>query len=208
MNWVTGQAALEVTQAEIEPITMTPSATSIAKGLTTTITAQAVYSDNVAPQDVTNVVAWSAISADGSGQATITTDGTIKGVAEVVSIAVTPDSASIAKSATQAFTVDAMMTDNSTQSLTTTDIDWTSSDETIASIDTATGIATGAGVGTTTMTATYALNPSISDVGTLEVTPNPVEVEESATIQLTATGHYSDSSSRTLRSLWVGRGMI
>jgi uncharacterized delta-60 repeat protein len=71
---------------------------------------------------------------------------------EITSIAVTPDSASIAVGATKQFKATATMTDKTTQDVTSAS-NWSSSDTTIATIS-ASGLVTAVKAGTTTISAT------------------------------------------------------
>ncbi|MGB7865327.1 MAG: Ig-like domain-containing protein, partial [Candidatus Sulfotelmatobacter sp.] len=96
-------------------------------------------------------------------QVTLTGDGTAP---LLVSIAVTPGSASVAAGYTQQFTATGTYSNGTTQNLTTT-ASWTSSNTSVATIKAKTGLATSVAQGTTTITAT---SGKISGSATLTVT--------------------------------------
>jgi hypothetical protein len=125
--------------------------------------------------------------------------------ATLVSIAVTPTNPSIAKGTMLQFTARGTFSDSSTQDL-TTQVAWSSSDTSIATINPNLGfqgLAYGTGVGSTTITATLG---SVSGFTTLTVTPavlvsiavspiNPA-IPIGATQQFTALGTFSDSTTQ------------
>ncbi len=129
--------------------------------------------------------------------------------ATLVSIAVTPANPSVAAGQTQQFTATGTYSDGSTQNLTTT-ATWSSSNTAVATISNAAGtqgLATSLTQGTSTITAT---SGTISGSATLTVTagspvlvsiavtPTSPGVSVGATLQLTATGNYSDGSTQNL----------
>ena len=88
--------------------------------------------------------------ATGSTELTVTSE-------ELETIVVTPTNPSIAQSATQQFTATAILTDQSTQDL-TTQVTWTSSDNGVATVSNATGsegLATSIIEGSTTISASF-----------------------------------------------------
>ena len=127
--------------------------------------------------------------------------------ATLVSIVVTPTDPSIVQGTTEQFTAMGTYSDSSTQNLTTS-VTWATSVPGVATISNASGSegrATSVSTGTTTISATLG---SISGSTTLTVTTatlvsiaitmaNPV-LTQGTTIQLTATGTYSDSSTQNL----------
>ncbi len=127
--------------------------------------------------------------------------------AVLVAITVSPTIASIAAGNTQQFTATGHYSDLSTQDLTSS-VTWSSSLTSFATISNASGcqgLATGVATGATTITATSGL---ISGVAALTVTPavlTSITVSPTAatiatghTQQFTATGHYSDLSTKDL----------
>ncbi len=134
----------------------------------------------------------------------------------LLSIAVTPETASIPVGAAQDFAAVGSYDDNSTQ-LITDQVVWSSTDYEIASIYN-TGIFMGKAsalkVGSVTITA--ALGDAIPGTATLNVvgkslvsitlTPINVTLESGQSQQFTATGHYNDNSSEviTASAEWEG----
>ncbi len=151
-------------------IVVTPAAPSVAKGLTQQFTATGVYATG--NRDITNAVAWASsvtgkatIAAHGlattvaPGTTTIsaTLDGVVGstvltvGAATLVSVAVTPGTATIAPLATQQYTATGTYTDSSTANLTSTAV-WASDNHAFATIA-AGGLATAVADGTAHITA-------------------------------------------------------
>ena len=174
LSGVSGTASLTITAAAptITSIAVTPSAPSIAADATQQFTATATYS-NGSTATVTSQATWTSskssvatINASGlatgvaAGSSTIT--AALSGVsgtstltvtaATVTSIAVTPDPATFASNATQQFTATATY-DNGTTGNVTSSVTWTSSDTSVATIDSG-GLASGVSTGTTTIKAT------------------------------------------------------
>ncbi len=213
---ISGTASLTVTAATLVSIQVTPASASIAAGTNQQFTATGVYSDFTS-QNLTGSASWgssdTAIATVIGGLATgvtvggvtvTATSGAISGTATLtvtpallVSIQVTPPSASIPKGTTQQFTAMGTYTDATTQNLTAT-ASWGSSDTNVATV--IGGLATGAAVGgAVTITATSGL---ISGTASLTVTPavllsiqvtppNP-SIPKGTTQQFTATGTYTD----------------
>ena len=92
----------------------------------------------------------------------------------VVSIAVTPATASVVANSTQQFTATGTYTDASTTDMTSS-CSWTSSNTSVATIGGSTGLATGASAGTATITASYtdSVSGDLSDTASLTVTALP-----------------------------------
>jgi uncharacterized repeat protein (TIGR03803 family) len=199
LGGVSGSTGVTVTGATLVSIDVTPANASIAAGLKPQFTAMGTYTDN-STQNLTAQVVWSssnttvatvsnAVGFDGlgsaltSGSATISASlGNVSGStaltvtsATLVSLAVTPGSASQMTGSTQQFIATGTYTDNSTQTLTTT-VAWTSSDTTVAVISNASGsngLATALGVGSASISAASGsvLSPSV----TMTVTTTGVE---------------------------------
>jgi hypothetical protein len=122
----------------------------------------------------------------------------------ISSIAVTPANPSIAKSVMQQFIATGTYSNKSTKDITSS-VTWSSSNTDVATIGSSSGLATAIDVGTTTIQAT---SESISGSTTLTVTP-PVlasiqltpaspSISRGGTQQFTATGTYSDSSTKDI----------
>ncbi|MDB6084717.1 MAG: LigC protein, partial [Gammaproteobacteria bacterium] len=186
---ISGSTTLTVTAATLLSITVTPANPSIAKGLTQSFAATGTYSDN-STQNLTSVVSWTSsnssiapISTAGTataaavGSATITASmGGVSGsttltvtAAALVSIAVAPTPASIAKGTDQQFTATGTYTDGTTPVMTGA-VTWTSGTPAVASISNtapAQGLAQALTVGYTTITAAF---NGVSGSTTLTVT--------------------------------------
>jgi len=220
---VSGSTAATVTPPPLVSIAVSPANPSIAKGLTQQFTAMATYADG-STQDVTSSVSWASsdtslatitasglataiaqgtpqISASSSGKAGTTT--LTVGSATLVSIAVTPADPSVAQGSTQQFTATGTYTDGGTQDLTGS-ASWASADTSVATI-TAGGLASAGAVGTSQISAT---SGSVTGGTTLTVGPpalvsiavtpaNPL-IAKGLTQQFTATGAYSDASTKDL----------
>ncbi len=220
---ITGTTSLGV-DVPLVSIAVTPPNPSVSLLFTQQFTATGTYADG-STKDLTAQVTWTSanplvmsISAAGlatallPGGSTITaTLGAISGsttatitAAVLVSLAVTPTNPSLALGLTQQLTATGTFSDASTQDL-TTQVTWTSSDPTIATIA-STGLATavaiggpatitatnGAVSGTTTLTITAAVLVSIA------VTPANPEILPGGTQQFVATGTMSDSTTQVL----------
>ena len=224
---VSGSTNLTVTVPELVSIAITPVDDSIAKGLTSQYTAIGTYTD-ASTLDITDSVTWSStntgtatisnaagseglVTAQAIGATKITaTSDTISDttnltvtVPELVSIAVTPVDDSVAKGLTLQYTAIGTYTDASTQDITAT-VTWTSSDEGIATID-ASGLASAVSEGVANITAA---DGAVNNSTTLTVTPKelvsiavtPVDdsVAQGLTLQYTAIGTYTDSSTEDI----------
>jgi hypothetical protein len=211
----------------LQSIAVTPASPSIAKGLTKQFTATGTYSDG-STQNLTSQAAWQSATPatatiTGAGLATGVAVGTsaitasLDGVtspadvltvtaAKLKSIAATPASPSIAKGLTKQFTATGTYSDGSTKNL-TGKVTWKSATLATATI-TSTGLATGVAVGTSGITASLNGVTSPADVLTvtaaklesIAVTPASPSIAKGSTKQFTATGTYSDSSTKNLTS--------
>ncbi|WNG18749.1 hypothetical protein F0U63_31735 [Cystobacter fuscus] len=197
-----GEATLEVTDARLLSLRVSPTPASVPVGLTQQFTAQGSYSDGTTA-DVTNRATWttsnSAIATVSStglgtgvaagGPVTLTaTLGGVSGTAQftitppppvLTSIKLTPATASVVAGSTQQFTAQGSYSDGTTADVTNR-ATWTTSNSAIATVS-STGLGTGvAGGGPVTLTAT------LGDV--------------SGTAQLSVTGWTSAGSLSTSRS--------
>jgi hypothetical protein len=219
-NFTASAAAL----VSIEVATATP---AVPAGIAANFTAMGIYSDNT-HKDLTTQVTWTStdtfvatIASSGRattlfiGNTTIAASlGDISGQttlnvtpALLVSIAVGPPGASVAKGFTQGFGATGTFTDMTTQNL-TGQVSWTSSNPAVATVPasalSANGvIATTLSVGQSTITAGLG-NISGSDLLTVtpatidyfRVTPASASIMVGTTQQFTATGTYSDNSTQ------------
>ncbi len=123
------------------------------------------------------------------------------------SIAVSPSPATIAAAATQQFAATATYSDGTTANVTTT-ATWTSATTTVATIS-ASGLATAVASGSSAITASLSgvsgtamltVSASTATLTSIAVTPNSASIAVGATQQFTATGTYSDGSTKNLSS--------
>ncbi|WP_017854952.1 Ig-like domain-containing protein, partial [Leptospira interrogans] len=190
---IQGSTDFKVTQAALTSIEVSPTRTSIAKGLTQKFTAIGIFTDN-SKKDITDQVTWNSSSAivsvsnldnnkglgktNSVGNTTITaTLGKVSGntwftvvPAVLTSIQINPVNPSLAKGLTQKFTATGIYSDNSNKDITSA-VTWFSSDSSIATISNAQknqGNAYGAATGATDIKATF--GKVSSPVSTLSVT--------------------------------------
>jgi len=149
--------------------------------------------------DVPNAAPNSGVVISGFNYVPVTvTNGS---TATLLSIAVTPQSPTIAKGTTRQLTAIGTYSDSSRQDL-TNQVTWASSDTSKATIS-STGLATGMDFGSVTITATLGSvfgSTSLNVVALLSiaVTPQGPTIAKGQTQQLGATGTYSDNSTQDL----------
>jgi hypothetical protein len=220
---ITGKATMTVTVPTLLSISVTPNPVSVAKGKTQQFAATGTYSDG-STQALTSVT-WSSTTGatiTTSGLATATavgspsikaTSGTISGTAAMtvtpatlVSIAVTPATATIPKGKTQQFAATGTFTDGTTQNLTAT-ATWTSAaGATIATGGLATGTAVGAPVITAASGAISGhatLTVQAAALVSIAVTPATATIPKGKTQQFTAAGTYTDGTTQVLTATWT-----
>lgn len=228
---VSGATTLTVTDATLVAIGVTPTHIELAKGTRQQFVATGTYSDGTT-QDLTSAASWEssnrevvsvATTAGGEGLAAALARGssmitaTLAGKngaarlvvadAELVDIAVAPDSAAIARGTTQQFVATGTYSDGSSQDL-TRDVTWAASDSLVLAISNASdshGLATGLAKGSVTVSAAFgaisgraAFSVSDATLESLTITPAVVSLAAGTTLQLTATGTYSDGSVQDL----------
>src|SRR6266516_1554979 len=232
LGLVSGNTTLTVTNATLSSIAVTPTNPSIANGTTRQFTATGTFSDSTT-QDLTTQVTWSSsstavatISNAGGSQGlatsvaagTTTITATLGGVsgsttltvtaATLSTIDVTPTDPSIANGTTQQFTATGTYSDFTTQDL-TTQVTWSSSNNTVATISNAggsQGLATSvAAGGPITITATLGLvsgnttlTVTAATLTSIAVTPTNPSIANGTKQQFTATGTFSDSTTQDL----------
>ncbi len=230
---ITGSTKIGVTAATLTSITIDPALPSIAKGTTIQLAAIGSFSDGTT-QDLTSFVTWTssdeAIAHVGNavgnqglvtglavGSAVVTAiDGAVQGsttvsvtVARLTAITVDPAASSIAKGTTVQLTATGDFTDGTTEDL-TTQVSWTSSDDTIAEVSdilATKGLVTGIALGSALITAALdGVQGSATVVVTqatltsITVTPANPSISKGTTVQLAATAHFSDSTTEDLTS--------
>jgi len=231
---VSGSAVFTVTAATLVSIGVTPPNAGIAIGTTEQFTATGTYTDN-STQNLTAVAAWSSSAtnvasvsnaAGSSGLATALSQGlaTITAAfggtsgsgtltvssARLTSIAVAPQTISIADDTSQQFMATGSFSDNSTQDL-TAEVAWTSSDSATALVSNApgfNGLATALDLGSTTIAAALgnvsgSASMTVTDAPlvSIAVTPANPTIPDGSVQQFTAIGTYADNTTRNLTSL-------
>ena len=230
---VSGSATVTVTPAALTSLVVTPPDPTLALGTSIQLTATAVFSDGTT-QDVTSSTAWiggSSATVSNTGlltgirvghgllQGSVTIDGIRKTSISTVTvtpavlttITIAPANPSIANGTSLPLTASGTFSDGSVQDLTHS-VSWTSSPESTAIVDPE-GVVTGTAEGSATITATQ---EGVSGSTTVTVTPavitslalTPVGscIAVGGTVQLTATGTFSDGSTQNLTNecSWIG----
>ncbi len=230
---ISASTMLTVTGATIESIAVTPANPSIAKGTKQQFTAIATLSDKNT-MDVSTVATWTAVDLSGSGVATISATGLATATevgsanivavymsasgnttltvsnAEVISVAVTPASTSVAKGGKLQFQATATLSDGTTPDVTGSAA-WTAVDVApatdVATIDAA-GLATGKNLGSATITATLegksataTLTVLTPVVVTIAVSPSTAKIAKGRTQQFTAFATLSDATKVDVSSM-------
>lgn len=221
---VTGSTTFTVLPAALVSVTLSPASPSLALGTTTQITATGLFTDGstqiLSVTWMTSDPTIATVDSNGNvntvalGSVTITaSSGSISASASVTvtpaviaSVAVTPPNPSIPAGFSQQFTAIGTFTDSSTQDITNT-ATWISSSGTVATVSAA-GLATSLTPGNSTITATLgsvsgssALQVTTAILQTIVVSPQNVQVTSGTTVQLSATGHYSDNSTQDLTTV-------
>ena len=215
----------------LSSITVSPASPSITAGATQQFSATGNYSDGTT-KDLTATATWSSAS---TSVATVSASGLATGVAagtsnisatfggvvgtatltvtqvSLLSIAVTPATASVAANSTQQFTATGTYADGSMKDITSS-VTWSAS---VGATITAGGLATGVTPGTSTI---MAASGSISGTATLTIT-NPLvsiavttssaSVPVGYTQPFVATGTYADGTTSVISSIvtWASSNM-
>jgi len=204
----------------LQSVAVTPINPSLAKGLTLQFTATGTFTD-ASTRNITSSVTWTSskpavATITSAGLATAVSQGTdiiraasgsISGsttltvaTPALVSIGVRPANPTIPTGGTQQFVATGTYTDSSTKTITSS-VTWSSSNTAVAAISSG-GLATGVSPGISAIKATLG---SISGTTALSVQPALVSISVAplnpsirvgATVQFTATGHYSDNSTQ------------
>jgi trimeric autotransporter adhesin len=222
-------AAVTITDAVLQSISVTPVNVSLPRGRTRQMTATGTFSDS-STQDLTAMATWASsvpstatVSAAGVvtgaavGNAMIS--ATLNGVtgqvavsitaAVLQSIAVTPAAPSLAKGLTLSLTATGTYSDATTQDLSAIAA-WTSSN--VAAATTSGRVVTAVAPGNATISATLggitgttALTVTAAAIASIEVTPATVSLAAGRTQQLTATAIFTDNTNQdiTATALWA-----
>jgi hypothetical protein len=230
LGTLSGSTTLEVTNATLTSIAITPLDPSNALGTTRQFTAIGTFS-NTTTQDLSTQVTWTsgtpAIATINSaglattlavGDTVITAaSGAISGTttlhvtnATLVSIAVTPTTPSLQRFTQRPMTATGTYTNNTTLDL-TTQATWSSSDIGVATVSNTAGsegLVTGTGAGTSTITATangVSGTTVVTVIGpalvSITITPAAPTVAKGIVVPFTATGQYADNSTQNLTTL-------
>jgi trimeric autotransporter adhesin len=217
----TDSVILTVVNAHLLSISVTPSPVTIAAGTRQQFAATGIFDDG-STQTLTSVT-WSSsapgvVTVDSSGlgagiaggtgsiNATV---GSITGSAAItvtgaslVSIAVTPANSTMPIGASKQFVATGTFSDSSTQDITAS-VGWSSSNAAVAAIN-STGLVTSTVTGTTkisailgAITGSTGLTVSSAKLTSIIITPANPKIAAGTSIQLHATGKFSDGSSTT-----------
>ncbi|ABI70871.1 Ig-like domain-containing protein [Shewanella frigidimarina] len=224
-NEQSATTTLTITDATLTALAITPVNPSLAKGLTKQFMATGTYSDGTSP-DVTTSVTWSSAN---TLVATVNASGLASGVAIgssiitaslgsdetttelnitdaiLSSIALTPVEPSIAKGITQQFTAIGTYSDGISVDITASS-NWSSADTLVATMNTS-GAAKGVSIGSSIITADFQAQSATSlltvtdaSLTSIMLTPANPHIPKGNTLQLTATGIYSDGISVDITS--------
>ncbi len=203
-------------------LTISPRVVKLPQGLTQQFTAAGKYSDN-SRRDLTREVTWGtsnpavmSIASGGlakaanQGKANISANlGNIHSTVltavtppVIVSLSVSPATASIALGLTQQFTATATYTNGATENV-TTGVGWNSSNTQVATV--LRGLTTSVSAGSATITAyagtiqsAAALTVSPPKLISINVTPPTATIPLGNTQQFTATGNYSNGTQQNI----------
>ena len=231
LGGLTGTADVEVTDAELTAIDVTPALPVLAAGTSLALTAIGTYSD-ATTQELTDVVTWA--TSDG-GVVTVSNAGGSEGLAtavalgtaevsatlgglsgttdvevtdaELTALDVTPALPLLAAGTSLVLTATGTYSDATTQELTDV-VTWATSDGGVVTVSNAggsEGLATAVALGTAEVSATLGGLSGTTDVEVtdaeltaLDVTPALPSLAAGTSLQLTATGTYSDASTQDL----------
>jgi trimeric autotransporter adhesin len=223
LGGISGSTTLDVTNATIVSISVTPTGRTIAPTTELAFTATGTFSDS-STQVITTDATW--ISTDTNvatvgpeGEATAVAAGTTNITATfggqsgsslltvssvtLKSIAVAPPTAVLAPASTLSYTATGTFSDGSTANVTDI-VTWSSSASNVASISSF-GQVTGQSAGTATITAqqgsvsgTAALVVESAALSSVQVTPGTATVAEQTATQFSAVGVFSDNSTQNL----------
>jgi len=182
---IAGSTAATVTSATLSSIAITPAPAFITPGATITFSAIGTFSDG-STQDLSALTTWTsefstvatvagpkspAVTGQGVGQSTITAKWTgVSATANLtvalptlISIAVTPATATVAVGASTQLTATGTFVDGTTQDFTSL-VNWSSSNAAAATVGYQTGLVSGLASGTPTITATLGSVTSTAQV--------------------------------------------
>ena len=227
LDGISTTTTVTTTTSVLESIVLTPSNSSIAKGLTQQLTATGTYSDGTSTDITALITSWSsdipfAAPVDSSGlvysagisSAVITAslDG-ISGTVTVIttaaaleSIALTPSNPSIAKGLTQQLTATGTYSDGTSVDITASITTWSSGATSSATVNNS-GLANAVDIGSALITAsldgisgTTTVTTTTAVLELIALSPSNPTLAKGLSQQLTATGSYSDGTSVDISS--------
>ncbi len=224
---VAGSVPLTITNANLVTIQVTPSMPTAAAGFTQPLTATGLFSDG-STQPLTDFVSWSSadpskatvsglgvVSARAQGSVVISAQALsvtgqvsfVVSAALLESIELAPSPAAVPKGLQQAFVAVGHFSDGSTATVSEA-ATWSSSDPSIAAVSNAAGSrgrATALVEGVTTVSASLqgfvassTLTVTPASLLSIAVTPATPTIAKGLTLQFTATGTFSDGTTRDL----------
>jgi hypothetical protein len=239
---VEGSSSLTVSNAAVVSITIDPVNPSIAAGTQQQFTATGVFTDGTS-LDVTTQVVWNSSATDvavisnaggshglaqsvAAGSTTISASmNSVSGTstlavtsATLQSISLEPLNSAIAQGTTQQFIATGGFSDGSTANV-TTQVAWSSSNLTVASISNASGsegLASSIGVGATTIGASFLgvtgqtqLTVNASSLVSISLSPVNPSIAVSTQQQFTAIGMFDNGTTQDITSLvsWASSNM-
>ncbi len=226
----TAQVTVTVTAAVLTSLQLTPSMPSLPLGASTALAATGLFSDGTS-QDLTAQAGWSSsapavasvsnlgtrgvVQSAGQGVATITatvlgqsasTQVTVTG-AVLVSLSLTPSSATLAHGTKGAFVAIGVYSDHSAVPV-TTGVTWSTTDSSIATVSNLSGTqgqVTAVGVGTADLRAQLGVIAAVAhltvtpaSLASIEVSPVTATVPAGVTRAFTAIGTYTDATTQDL----------
>jgi len=221
---VTGSSTLTVTPTAPTALQLTPATSTLSPGLTRQLTATAVFADNT-NQNVTAQTVWVSsapnvatvsntglVTAVAAGNATIRgTFGNLTGTATIAvsptltRLELTPSNVVVPVGSVQTVRATGVFSDNTTQDLTAS-VTWSTANGAVATVSSS-GQVTGVAVGNTSVTAASGNVTATASVRVepvvllrLTVSPSSATIPKGATRNFTATGTFSNNSTRDVTS--------
>ena len=230
LEGIFSSAAVIVSDAVLTGLVITPQDAELSTGLTQQFTATGTFTDN-STQDVSIPATWESsdtavATIDDAGLAeaeafgTTTISGAWQGfednadllvsAANLVSITIAPEQATIAKGTTVQFSAEGEFSDGTTDDITDA-VDWQSADEAVGVVNTE-GLATGVTAGTTDISASFEVSgETVEDTAELivtqaviefiAITPEESRIKEGESQQFTAIGIFSDDTEQDITEL-------
>ena len=223
---VSGSATLTVTTPTLVLITVSPQGAILPLGATQQFAATGVYTDG-STQDLTASATWSSSAtvvavinsggvAAGLFQGTANIQASVGslsasttmsvGAPALVSIAVSPATATIALGTSQQYQATGTYSDGSTQAIAPSLVAWSSGTPAVAAVNSS-GFATTLSQGTATLTGAFesfstavSLTVAPPSLVSISVIPNAASIAVGATQQLNVTGNFTDGSTQNFTS--------